>query len=142
MIEVLVSVLILSFGLLGLAGLQTMAIKNNLSALQRSEAAMLSYLLLDAMRANRQAAVTGAYDLGNPMATDDKVCQAPGGSGLAAADLTAWFNALKSTLGEAETTCAAVDCDAGGSCAVRVFWDDSRAIGGSNIQSIAVRSTL
>jgi len=51
MIEVLVAVLVLAIGLLGVAALQTNALKNNQSAFQRSQASMLAYYMMDAMRA-------------------------------------------------------------------------------------------
>ncbi|MFQ3229000.1 type IV pilus modification protein PilV [Reinekea sp.] len=50
MIEILVSVLIISIGLLGIAGTQTLGLANSQSALHRSYAAQLSYELADAMR--------------------------------------------------------------------------------------------
>jgi type IV pilus assembly protein PilV len=50
MIEVLVAVLIISIGLLGIAGTQTLGLANSQSALHRSYAAQLSYELADAMR--------------------------------------------------------------------------------------------
>ena len=42
LLEVLVSIVILSVGLLGYAGLQTLSMKNNTSAFQRSQATILS----------------------------------------------------------------------------------------------------
>lgn len=50
MIEVIVSILIISIGLLGIAGTQTLGLANSQSALHRSYAAQLSTELADAMR--------------------------------------------------------------------------------------------
>ena len=56
LIEVLIAVLVVSVGLLGTAGLQLASLKNNQSAMQRSEAVVLTYSILDRMRANRDVA--------------------------------------------------------------------------------------
>lgn len=61
LIEVLIALLVLSVGLLGVAALQTNALKANQSSLMRSHATNLSYDISDRMRANRQDALDGAY---------------------------------------------------------------------------------
>src|SRR3546814_19309439 len=53
MIEVLVSVLVLSVGLLGIALVQTRALANNTSSMGRSLATVATYTILDAIRADR-----------------------------------------------------------------------------------------
>ena len=53
LIEVLVAMLVLSIGLLGLAGMQMTALKSNQSAYYRSQATVLAYDIIDRMRANR-----------------------------------------------------------------------------------------
>lgn len=53
MIEVLIAVLVLSIGLLGLAGLQAASLHNNHSAYLRSQATLLAYGIADRMRANQ-----------------------------------------------------------------------------------------
>ncbi|WP_438438152.1 type IV pilus modification protein PilV [Hydrogenophilus thermoluteolus] len=65
-IEILIAVLVLAVGLLGVAALQANALKTNQSAVARSQAAMLAYLILDAMRANRDAATSGGVQPGKP----------------------------------------------------------------------------
>ena len=57
MLEVLIAIIIFSFGLLGLAGLQLVSLANNLSANSRSTATALAYDMADRMRANMQGAV-------------------------------------------------------------------------------------
>ncbi len=52
LIEILVAVLILSLGILGLAGMESLALKSNLSAYHRSQATILAYDLADKMRGN------------------------------------------------------------------------------------------
>lgn len=135
MIEVLVAVLVLAIGLLGVAALQANALKTNHSALQRSQATMLAYLMLDAMRANRAAARAGNYDLGTP---GSPACATPTESDLITRDQAYWLGKLKENLGD--TACGLIACDAA-SCTVEVFWDDSRA-GGASDQVIEVTSRL
>jgi type IV pilus assembly protein PilV len=52
LIEVLIAMLILSVGLLGLAGFQASSARNNTSAYNRSQATQLAYDLADRIRAN------------------------------------------------------------------------------------------
>ena len=49
-LEVLVSVLVLSLGIFGMVGLQLRALKGNNSSFQRTQAVMMSYYIVDAMK--------------------------------------------------------------------------------------------
>lgn len=71
LIEVLVALVILAFGLLGLAGLQMAGLRNNDSAYLRSQATFHAYDIVDRMRANRAEARNGLYniDLGEDPST-------------------------------------------------------------------------
>lgn len=53
LVEVLVTLVIISVGLLGVAALQLTTVRNNQDAYVRSQAAMLASDMLDRMRANR-----------------------------------------------------------------------------------------
>ena len=61
LIEVMVAVLVLSIGILGLAALQATALRNNQSALERSQGVVNTYSMVDAMRANVDSARAGEY---------------------------------------------------------------------------------
>jgi len=63
MVEVLVALLVLSVGLLGLAMLQATGLRYNNDSYMRSQATILAYDLIDRIRANKAAAVAGAYCL-------------------------------------------------------------------------------
>lgn len=91
LIEVLVALVVLSVGLLGLAGLQLNALKLNQTAMQRSEATLFAYSILDQMRADAASARTGDYD----MAFADW----PPSSG----PLLSWSDAMDSGLGASAT---------------------------------------
>jgi len=135
LIEVLISILILSVAFLGIAALQVNALKNNQSSLQRSQAIILSYYMMDSMRANPIAAVGGAYNL-------IKTCTVPTADAtLRTDDHIAWLTALKANMGDLNTTCGEISCNLA-SCTVTVYWDDSRASSGSNAQSFQIKSKL
>jgi type IV pilus assembly protein PilV len=61
LIEVLVSLVVLSIGLLGTAKLMLVSSRSNDSAYLRSQATGLAYEILDNIRANQQQAIAGAY---------------------------------------------------------------------------------
>ena len=133
LLEVLIAVVILAIGFLGVAALQTQAVKATHSAAQKSEATMLAYLMLDAMRANRDAALAGAYNL------TSMTCTPPSGGTLAGNDLRYWLVKAKEALGE--SACGQVQCDGAGNCTVTLRWDDSRA-GGSTAETLTLTSRL
>lgn len=123
LIEVLVAVLVMAIGLLGIAAMQTAALRNNQSALERSQAVIQSYAILDAMRANRAQALAGAYNTGA------LTCVVPAAGGtLAQNDLAAWMQSVHNTLGS--DACGQVSCPAGAPCTVAVRWNDIRASDG------------
>ncbi|MFL6713216.1 MAG: type IV pilus modification protein PilV, partial [Sulfurifustis sp.] len=61
LVEVLVTLVVLSIGLLGLAMLQLESLKHNTDAYFRTQATMLAYEIIDRMRANVDAARGGSY---------------------------------------------------------------------------------
>ncbi|MGH8194796.1 MAG: type IV pilus modification protein PilV [Woeseiaceae bacterium] len=93
LVEILVALLILSIGLLGLAGLQTLSLRFNTSAYFRTQATTLAYSLADRMRANRQAALDGLYTF--DFEASPLPCGVPDGSGTVPdQEIAAWRNAL------------------------------------------------
>jgi len=136
-IEVLISALMLGFGFVGLAALQTNTLRVNQSAFQRTQAVMLANFMMDAMRANREGVIAGEYDIGTP---GNPACTAPAGSTLASQDRTRWFAALKENLTDTDTTCGLIACT-DTLCTVEVYWDDSWA-GGLTDQVVEVTSDL
>jgi len=124
LIEVLVALVVLAFGLLGVAAIQINALKTNHSAAQRSQATMLANLMLDAMRANDTAARDGRYNL-------PKSCGIPSATGsLVANDRKYWMEKLHEQLGIG--TCGAINCASNGVCTIEIEWNDSRARGNEN----------
>jgi type IV pilus assembly protein PilV len=136
MIEVLIAVLIMGIGLLGMAAMQTTALRNSQSALERSQAAMHTYALLDAMRANSDAAGIGAYDLAA------WTCGPPAADGtLVTNDLIDWFDKVQKDSALGDTACVTIQCDAA-QCRVDVRWNDSRGTGGDDEQIFTTETQL
>lgn len=99
MIEVLVALLILTVGLLGVAGMQARMQTAEVEAFQRAQAVVLLQDMVDRINANRKNAAsyaTGSVVLGTSTTLD---CSAPG-TDIALKDKCAWSDALT---GAAET---------------------------------------
>ena len=135
LLEVLIAVLVLSVGLLGMAALQINAMKNNQSSYQRTQAVMLSYFMLDAMRTNRGDVADGNYNMA-------KTCAVPvAGGSLVSGDQHFWMQALKDNLGNDNATCGEIACN-GMTCTVRIYWRDDRGTGGAAEQMFETTSGL
>ena len=65
MLEVLISIVIIAFGLLGIAGLQAFALKNSVSASQRLTATMLANDIIDRLHSNWQGVPSNGYNRPN-----------------------------------------------------------------------------
>jgi type IV pilus assembly protein PilV len=101
LLEVLVALLVLSIGLLGIGKLMVLSARANDSAYMRSQATALAYTILDAMRANRQAAIVNGYDTAMGVFPGPVVCTAaaPCNSGQQAQnDLALWGTSLAAEL--------------------------------------------
>ena len=135
LIEVLVSVVVLSIGLLGVAAMQSIALRGGQSSFESSQAVIQTSAILEAMRANRINAA--AYN------TAGMVCAAAGGGSLAQEDVGDWITSMKTTIGadaDDPTVCGQITgCPA--ACVITVQWDDSRA-GGGNTRQVVTRTTI
>ena len=114
LVEVLVTVVIFSVGLLGLAGLQATGIKLNHSSLIRSQATLLAYDIVDCMRANRTNVANYA------LAKSATAYSTP--TTLAQEDINQWLTNLSGFLPSGD---GAVTIN-GNRATVQVWWDDSR----------------
>jgi len=123
LIEVLVAVVILAIGLLGLAKLQATSLKYNHSAYIRSQATLLSYDIIDRIRANK-AQATSYLTNDASSAQQQTSCLSSGCSPaqMAENDLFEWNQTLQATLpnGIASITVA------GDTYTVDIGWDDNR----------------
>lgn len=94
LVEVLVTMVILSVGLLGIAALHTASLRNNLDSALRTQASVLAADIADRMRGNRSAALGGAYNL----QLTDVTPTLTGTPTLATQDLNAWRTLLARAL--------------------------------------------
>ncbi len=134
LLEVLVAILVLSIGLLGLAGLMASSIRNNHSAQQRTQATWLAYDVIDRMRVNRPAAIASSNNY------DVALGAASGSAGLAGVDITGWKATLANALPAGD---GSVDVDSvTREVTVVIQWNDSRGTGGTNAQQLRVDTQL
>jgi type IV pilus assembly protein PilV len=124
LIEVLVTMVIISFGLLGIAGVIVNSMKNNQSSYARTQASVLANDIIDRMRANRTSAEASPspYTFNNLLTT----ATIPG-SGVVFNDLTEWSQSLVASMPSASGR-GSIAIDATTKMVtVTVQWDDSRA---------------
>lgn len=132
LLEVMIAVLVLAVGMLGMAALQAVTLKNSGSAAQRSAAVIQSYAMLDMMRANLAAARAGQYN-------QTWQCAAAAGGSRVKSDVGQWIGQLKTSMGP--SACGQIQCTPL-QCSVAVRWDDSRGTGGVTEQQIETTSRL
>lgn len=144
LIEVLIALVVLSIGLLGLAGLQSTGLRFNQSAAMRSQATQLAYDMADRMRANVIATNAGTYiATSSGTYSANATCHTTTGctpAQMAADDLARWDQAVDRYLPTSEwvicrdnspndgTGTANAQCDnnANSPFAVKLWWDDDR----------------
>jgi type IV pilus assembly protein PilV len=116
LIEVLIALLVLSFGMLGMANLQMWSLKYNQSAMERGMAVVETHSIADAMRADRAAALRDEFDIALE-------ADAPSGNTFAQMSVRTWRESLAASLGPDAT--GSVECN-GSRCDIRVRWNDTR----------------
>jgi type IV pilus assembly protein PilV len=126
LIEVLISLVVLSIGMLGIAGLQVWSLRNNQGAMERSMAVVETHSIVDAMRADRANALAGSFNSDDSSAVE-------AGTSFATQSLATWQANLERSLGSSAK--GAVDCSISGTsagvCTIRVVWTDGRSVGSS-----------
>ncbi|EPG2415534.1 type IV pilus modification protein PilV [Stenotrophomonas sp. SM006] len=124
LLEVLIAIIVLAFGLLGFALLQTMNVRFVQSANYRTQATNLAYDLTEQMRSNRyQAAWYTAASFAAGSKTAEKACAADTGEVAIGAKIERWQCQVVKALGDdagAEVTYK------GGVVNVAITWGDQR----------------
>lgn len=120
LVEVLVTMLLMSIGLLGIAGIITTSLRNNQSSYAQSQASLLANDIVERMRANRAVAEKSSapYALG-------LTATAPTGSSVPETDLREWRTLLSQSM-PSGTGSVAFDTTSG-DVTVTIQWDDSRS---------------
>lgn len=126
MIEVLVALLVLAFGLLGFALLQTMNLRYAQSANQRTQVTNLAYSLLDTVRANRVSvneytALTPTSFAAAPDTNCPMIVNAPS---TPTDNMARWRCQVKESLGA--NAQAAFTVPAPGVVNIQIQWGDQR----------------
>ena len=139
LIEVMIAVLILAVGLLGIAALQAITLKNVGSSSERTQSMIQAYSALDTLRLQKVAATAGTLNTtgGGYQCSAATALGTPG-------TVAGWLADLRMTIGP--SACGKVNCavDSGGhtNCEVGVRWNDERGSGGSTQQEVKVSSRL
>ncbi len=159
LLEVLVAVLVFSFGMLGIAGMMTISVKNNHNGYLRSQASFLVENMMDRMRANPIALWGDVYagqagpaallcDLANPCTFQN----------LALYDMQAWAESLQTSLpnGIGNIVCVANSVippgiasavppsiwfpapPYDGMCTITVTWDESNRTSATDQQTMTL----
>ena len=133
MLEVLISILVLSIGALGAAGMQVAALKDSGSANSRYRAASLAGAMADALRADRTLAITESTDFVSAVVSGS--CSA-----TATTSVSRWQNQINCELPGGK---GGVDVDGYTKRAIiTVEWNDSRGQLGSAAQQFRLETRL
>jgi type IV pilus assembly protein PilV len=140
LLEVLITLVIISFGLLGIAGVIVNSLKNNQSSYSRAQASMLANDIIDRMRANRTTA-----EATSPSPYNLDIGIAPSGSGVVLNDLTEWRASLATAMPSGTGSVKLIPATK--KVTIVVQWNDSRASGngatvGLSSQQITVETRL
>lgn len=105
LIEVLVSLVVVSLGILGLIALQTKSLQNTQHHITQSTAVILSYSMSESLHADSAVAESGGYDISIP----NSGCSDPSGpTGLALSTVDTWWSDITTNLGS--DACGSIDC--------------------------------
>ena len=138
MLEVLVTMVIVSFGLLGIAGIIGNGLKNNQSSYSRSQASWLANDIADRMRANYIAAESAALPYNLTLAASTPAAASP--VTIVNSDIIAWRTAIANVL---LSGTGSINLDATTKkLTVVVQWDDSRVKGGSSAEKFIIETLL
>ena len=139
LIEVLVSLLILSGGMMGMAGLQNVSLRANQLGYFRTQATTYTLDMVERMRANIDGVDAGGYN--NVAGAATAACFTVAGctsAQMAGQDILEWTTGMAAALPLGDSvvcldstpndgTTAAKACDNTGSMyAIKIWWDDNR----------------
>jgi len=139
LLEILVTIVILSFGLLGVAGLQMVGLKNNKSALYRSQASIMAYDMIDRMRVNRKQTQDGGYNTGSTyISWSGGAISGASFTGMANKDVADWIETVSTRLPSGKARIEAASKAT--TIRITIEWNDSRGVGGGEAQSFSVET--
>lgn len=135
LVEVLIALLIVSFGMIGVATALLLVHRSTASSYLQQQSVQLAANIVTRMRANAAAATAGDYDLtytGGAASTPAQMCDPSGAACTAdqeaAYDLWQWVKDLNGALPAAEATVAVAQTGTGGyEVTVTVSYDNAPA---------------
>jgi type IV pilus assembly protein PilV len=131
LLEVMVAIVVVSLGLLGLAGLQAATLRNNQIAYYRAIAIQQTYDMADRIRANQAGAKTGKYD--SPTATHHACAPCANPQEMAEEDFFQWNNNNARMLPAGAGTVVAAG---GGAFDITVSWNENTEAGSTAQQFV------
>lgn len=123
LLEVMVSVLILAVGMLGIAAMQSITLKNAGASAYRTQATLQVYSMMDIIRADR-----------NNLSAYNTNIYADGPGDGAQGTMAGWLDGLKVTVApdaKGQVVCIPDTM----TCSVGVQWSDARATGNNSVLS-------
>ncbi|MBU1395695.1 MAG: type IV pilus modification protein PilV [Gammaproteobacteria bacterium] len=135
LLEVMVAIVVLSLGLLGLAGLQAATLRNNQIAYYRAIAVQQTFDMADRIRANQVGVAAGAYNALDASIPADPGCVASTctAANMAVADHSQWNNNNARMLPGGSGTVASA---AGGSFVITISWNENTEAGSAGQQFV------
>jgi type IV pilus assembly protein PilV len=151
MLEILVTLFLVTMWLLGTASVQSSSLRLNSAAQFRTQAVFLATEIAERMQANRAAAIGGLYEYSGDGSQGQTVDCVGDGAGcapetLATFDLDEWSGRVRDTLPSATMTIARVDPGTSPNLVtyeIVIRWDDRREDGATSgaTESFSYRST-
>jgi type IV pilus assembly protein PilV len=135
LLEVLVAIVVVSLGMLGLAGLQAATLRNNQIAYYRGIAIQQTYDMADRIRANQAGVTAGAYNNLTATIPADPDCftNTCSSAQMAVADHSQWNNNNARMLPAGTGTVVAA---AGGAFDITVSWNENTEAGSTAQQFV------
>ncbi len=109
LIEVMISLLLVSMGMISLTNLQTRSVNTAVEAYTETQSALHLQEMVELLRANKVAAANGDYNIALSKFSDVPT----GGTSIAETDRFNWFNNMNNTLPGAK---ASINCAADSNC--------------------------
>lgn len=138
MIEVLIALLIFAIGLLGVAGMQTLALKSTNNSNARTMVNLHAYEIAERMRANMSAAEDGEYDGINAVSGVTNCMPSCSPAELAALDGDEWISNLQADVPTATASVAY----ANGTATITINWTERGLGDDTENQSYTLRARI
>lgn len=120
LIEVLVTMIIVSLGLLGQAGLISLSSKANNTAFMRTQATLLADDILERLRLNRALAVAGSFNV-NYAVSGSGPSASITGTAIQNIEIRSWKLNIEQALPSGD---GQVSVDGGGNVTINIIWSE------------------